>query len=167
MSVEITFQPEGLTGLVSEGTYLIEAARRMGLRLPVDCKERGECTSCAVMVTAGQALLSLPTKAELKMLSDDRLASNHRLACQTRLEHSGQVEVKPVPVTVSSESEKRPSTSAEENAIKMMKQFDAFVDKSLSAGENLLDRFATKMRLARQREQERKRPPEHRGQKNS
>ena len=169
MSVEITFQPDGLTGLVSEGTYLIEAARRMGLRLPIDCKERGECTSCAVVVTAGHALLSSPTKAELKMLSNDRIANNHRLACQAKLERSGEVEVKPITAAESSsnQTDKKPSTAAEENAIKMMKQFDAFVDKSLSAGENLLDRFANRMRLTRERELERKRPPEHRGGKNS
>ena len=174
MSVEITFQPEGLNGLVAEGTYLIEAARRMGMRLPTDCRERGECTSCAVVITAGQSLLSPPTNAEQKMLTSDRLLNNHRLACQTRIESSGELQVQLIPgqdETGQQNSEQagnQTTTKAvEENAMKMMKQLDAFVDKSLSAGENLMDRFAAKIRLARERELERKRPPEHTGRKDT
>ena len=169
MSVEITFQPEGFNGLVAEGTYLIEAARRMGVRLPTDCRERGECTSCAVVITAGRALLSPPTNAEQKMLSSDRLLSSHRLACQTRIESSGEVQVQLISASDETEQagNQKTAQAVEENAMKMMKQLDAFVDKSLSAGEDLMDRFAAKIRLAREREQERKRPPEHTGRKNT
>ena len=173
MSVEITFQPPGLNGLVAEGAYLIEAARRMGLRLPTDCRERGECTSCVVVITAGQSLLSPPTSAEQKMLSSERLANNHRLACQTRVESSGELEVQLIAGSDETDqrnpaaSNQRLPTGMEENAMKMMKQLDAFVDKSLSAGENLMDRFANRIRLARERDLERKRPPEHTGRKNT
>ena len=173
MSVEITFQPLGLTGIVAEGAYLIEAARRMGLRLPTDCRERGECTTCAVLITAGQSLLSPPTSAEQKMLSGERLANNHRLACQTRIESGGELQVQLIPdlddtgkhADQAGRTEK--STAVEENALRMMKQLDAFMDRSVSAGENLMDRFANKIRLARERELERKRPPEHTGRKNT
>jgi ferredoxin len=171
MSVEITFQPAGLNGLIAEGTYLIEAARRMGVRLPTDCRERGECTSCAVLITTGQSLLSPPTSAEQKMLSSDKLMNNYRLACQTRIEGSGELQVQLIPdseVTGDRSNQAgNPKTAqaVEENAMRMMKQIDAFVDKSLSAGENLMDRFAAKIRLVRERELERKRPPEHTGRK--
>jgi ferredoxin len=172
MSVEITFQPAGLNGLIAEGAYLIEAARRMGLRLPTDCHERGECTSCAVLITAGQSLLSPPTNAEQKMLASERLASNYRLACQTRIESSGQLEVQLVPRADEARnsqagSKQKFTADVQENAMRMMKQLDAFLDRSLSAGENLMDRFANKIRLARERELERKRPPEHTGRKNT
>ncbi len=169
MSVEITFQPAGLNGLVAEGAYLLEAARRMGVRLPTDCRERGECTSCAVLISAGQSLLSSPTNAEQKMLSSDRLENNHRLACQTRIEGSGEVQVQLLPdsdatgdpASNQAGSNQKSSKAVEENAMRMIKQLDAFVDKSLSAGENLMDRFANRIRLARERELKRKRPPEH------
>lgn len=173
MSVEITFQPGSLSGLVAEGAYLIEAARRMGVRLPTECRERGECTSCVVLITAGQSLLSPPTNAEQKMLSSDRLANNHRLACQTRIESSGELQVELIAESDETDqrnpaaSNQRPPTGVEENAMKMIKQLDAFVDKSLSAGENLMDRFANRIRLARERELKRKRPPEHAGPKGS
>lgn len=173
MSVEITFQPAGLNGLIAEGAYLIEAARRMGVRLPTDCRERGDCTSCAVLITAGQSLLSPPTNAEQKMLSSDRLINNHRLACQARIERSGELQVQLIP---GSDEKSNPNKAAgsqklppgvEENAMRMIKQLDAFVDKSLSAGENLMDRFANRIRLARERELKRKRPPEHSGGNNT
>jgi ferredoxin len=175
MSVEITFQPAGLKGLVAEGAYLIEVARRMGVRLPTDCRERGECTSCAVLITAGQSLLSPPTNAEQKMLSSDRLVNNHRLACQARIENSGELQVQLISRSDETGqqnanpagSNQKTATAVEENAMRMIKQFDAFVDKSLSAGEDLMDRFAARIRLARERELERKRPPEHSGRKNT
>lgn len=174
MSVEITFQPLGLNGLVAEGAYLIDAARRMGLRLPTDCRERGECTSCVVLITAGQSLLSPPTSAEQKMLSSEKLANNHRLACQTRIESSGELQVHLLPGldetgkrADQTGSNEKSSTAVEENALRMMKRLDAFMDRSLSVGENLMDRFANKIRLARERELERKRPPEHTGRKNT
>src|SRR5918992_1514341 len=171
MSVEITFQPAGLNGLIAEGAYLIESARRMGVRLPTECRERGECTSCAVLITGGQSLLSPPTNAEQKMLSNDRLINNHRLACQTRIERSGELQVQLIPGSDET-GQQNPNRAAgskklppgvEENAMRMIKQLDAFVDKSLSAGENLMDRFANRIRLARERELKRKRPPEHSG----
>ena len=171
MSVEITFQPGSLSGLVAEGAYLIEAARRMGVRLPTECRERGECTSCTVLITAGHSLLSPPTNAEQKMLSGDRLANNHRLACQTRIESSGELQVQLIAGPDDTDqrnpaaSNQKLPTPVEENAMKMIKQLDAFVNKSLSKGENLMDRFADRIRLARERELKRKRPPEHTGPK--
>ena len=61
MSVSITFEPSGINGLVAEGTYLIDAARRMGAPLGAGCTAgKGECPSCVVSVKAGADLLSPP-----------------------------------------------------------------------------------------------------------
>ena len=38
MSVSITFEPSGISGVVAEGTYLIDAARRMGAPLGAGCR---------------------------------------------------------------------------------------------------------------------------------
>ena len=51
MSVSITFEPSGINGLVAEGTYLIDAARRMGAPLGAGCTAgKGECPACVVSV---------------------------------------------------------------------------------------------------------------------
>ncbi len=170
MSVEVSFQPAGLSGLIAEGTYLIDAARRMGLRLPVDCRERGECTSCVVTIIAGQTLLSQPTSAEIKMLAEERLAKDHRLACQTRIENAGELLVRLMPVAEDTgpnknhrpDSTKEVRAQMEQDVIKVIKGFDAMLDRSLAVGEKMLDRFSNRIRSARERELDNKRPPEHR-----
>ncbi|MCA1555713.1 MAG: 2Fe-2S iron-sulfur cluster binding domain-containing protein, partial [Acidobacteria bacterium] len=58
MSVNVEFVPEGRHGVVAEGTYLWDAAKRLGLRLPAECEGRGECDTCAVIVREGATLLS-------------------------------------------------------------------------------------------------------------
>ncbi|MGH9971512.1 MAG: 2Fe-2S iron-sulfur cluster-binding protein [Pyrinomonadaceae bacterium] len=172
MSVAITFHPEDRSGIIAEGTYLIDAAKRMGLSLPADCHERGECTACVVSIVAGQSLLSAPTSAERKMLTEERLAKDHRLACQTKIESSGDLVVRlipqerQVPGDPQQESALRfnnkYATMVEREAQHLFKTFDAIMDKSRSAGESMLDRFVSRARLARERERESKRPPEHR-----
>jgi ferredoxin len=175
MSVEITFEPAGLSGLIAEGTYLIDAARRMGLRLPADCHERGECRSCVVSIVAGQSLLSPPTNAEKEMLAE-LIAREQRLACQTRIENSGEVVVRLIPASESKperEDSQQPAGNDRvaarmgREALAMIKNFDAIVERSLSVGENMLDRFAQRVKSTRDREWEQKRPPEHRRQKES
>lgn len=91
MSIEITFEPQGLTGLVAEGAYVWEAAKRMGVRMPAECAGRGECDTCAVTVTRGAELLSPVTEAEKQHLKEARLAAGERLACQTRIVETGEV----------------------------------------------------------------------------
>lgn len=97
MSVQITFKPEGRDGLVAEGTYISEAARRLGVVVSTDCKGRGECDSCAVIIVRGAELLSVATNAEEKVLGQDRLnnsVSPERLACQAILGRTGEVVVR-------------------------------------------------------------------------
>ena len=62
MSVSITFEPSGINGLVAEGTYLIDAARRMGAPLGAGCTAgKGDCPACVVSVKSGAELLSPPS----------------------------------------------------------------------------------------------------------
>ena len=96
MIVEITFEHDGSSGLVAEGSNLWDAARRLGVRLPAECNGRGECDTCAVAVVRGAELLSPATAAEEKNLSADRRENRERLACQVKLERSGVVVVCPV-----------------------------------------------------------------------
>src|SRR3954470_16699566 len=104
MSVDIKFQPDEQQGLVAEGTYLWDAAKRLGVRLPAECEGRGECDTCAVVVEQGATLLSSLTEAERERLSPERLAAGERLACQSKIEHGGEVVLRSVPVTERAET---------------------------------------------------------------
>ena len=62
MSVSITFEPSGISGVVAQGTYVIDAARRMGAPLGTGCTAgKGDCPSCVVSITTG-AELTLATE---------------------------------------------------------------------------------------------------------
>src|SRR5918912_386708 len=106
MAVNVEWKAEGNvhTGLVAEGTYLLDAARRMGVRLPAECGGRGECDTCAVVVEEGATLLSGLTDAERVRLSPERLAAGERLACQAKAERGGKLVLRPVPVTERAET---------------------------------------------------------------
>src|SRR5215213_1767865 len=94
MSLSITFEPSGLSGVVAEGTYLIDAARRMGVSLGSGCTiGKAECPACLVSVKAGGDLLSPPSAAEEKLLGPEQLDQSLRLACQVKLETHGEVVV--------------------------------------------------------------------------
>lgn len=105
MSVNIRFSDREAEGIVAEGTYLWEAAKRMGVRLPAECAGQGQCDTCAVIIEDGMMLLSGLTDAERERLSSERLASGERLACQTRIERSGDLALRLAPAT-----EREPTT---------------------------------------------------------
>src|SRR4051794_7244718 len=98
MSVNVEFAPDGQHGVVAEGTYLWDAAKRLGVRLPAECEGRGECDTCSVIVREGATLLSSLTNAERVRLSPERLAAGERLACQAKVVLAGQLILQPVPV---------------------------------------------------------------------
>ena len=104
MSVNIKFEPSGRDGLIAEGTYLWDAAKRLGVQLPAECEGRGECDTCAVIVEQGATLLSSLTEAERERLSPERLAAGERLACQTKIERGGELVLRAVPVTERAET---------------------------------------------------------------
>jgi len=91
MSVEITFQPSGATGLVAEGTNISAAARRLGLDMPANCQKTGDCSDCVITVVQGNPLLSAPTPREHEILGAEGLDRGERLACQAAIERSGEV----------------------------------------------------------------------------
>ena len=113
MNVEIRFEPDGPSGLVAEGTSVLDAARRLGFQIP-DC---GVCDgSCAVRVINGKTLLSALTDIERKQLSPERLAAGDRLACQCKAERGGELVLRLI-----AESER--SRSAEEKTRDLRKEF--------------------------------------------
>lgn len=179
MSVNIKFEPEGRSGIIAEGTYLWDAARRLGIHLPAECEGRGECDTCAVVVKEGATLLSSLTEAERQRLSPERLATGERLACQARVERSGDIVLVPVPVTEREETaeealkgfrkefrqmplDKKLATLVELETVTMMQTLNAVFGLPSMLGEKVLNFMAGRGRALSQRERESRRPAEHR-----
>lgn len=165
MSVSITFEPSGLSGVVAEGTYLIDAARRMGVSLGEGCTiAKSECPACLITVKSGAALLSAPSAAELKQLDVEDLAQSNRLACQVKLQFPGEVVVmatarKPgssgVPRDTASELRRdfgalplrqKLATLVQLEAITMSEAFDSAIEKPLAFGAKTMDAVLNKTR---------------------
>ena len=179
MSVEIKFQPDQ-QGIIAEGTYLWDAARRLGVRLPAECEGRGECDTCAVVVEKGATLLSSLTQAERERLSPERLAVGERLACQTKVERGGEeLVLRPVPTTARAETKEevvkdlrkefrdlplkqKVATLTEFEAVTLFQALNAVADVPFKLGEKVLDVMAGFGRQMSQREREARRPAEHR-----
>lgn len=163
MSVSITFEPSGISGLVAEGTYLIDAARRMGASLGAGCTVgKGECPACVISVKTGSELLSMPSAAEEKQLGIEHLDQAYRLACQTKVENHGEVVV-----MVSAVAPRRPDVDADAELLKkfgslplrkkiaallqfealtMSEAFDSAIEKPLAFGAKTFDAVMNRAR---------------------
>jgi ferredoxin len=165
VSVSITFEPSGISGVVAEGTYLIDAARRMGVSLGAGCTVgKGECPACLVSVKAGANLLSPPSVAEEKQLGAEQLDQGLRVACQVKLESHGDVVVtgaaRPqagpaTPVEMDSEVRKKfgalplskkIATLVQLEAITMSEAFDSAIEKPLAFGSKTFDSIMNRAR---------------------
>ena len=164
MSVSITFEPSGINGVVAQGTYLIDAARRMGVPLGAGCTAgKGECPACVVSIKTGANLLSPPSVAEEKQLGLEQLEQGLRVACQVKLESHGDVVVEAVarphsrPADTEIESElrkkfgalplgKKLATLMQFEAITMSEALDSAMEKPLAFGSKTFDAFLNKKR---------------------
>ena len=174
MSVSITFEPSGISGVVAQGTYLIDAARRMGAPLGVGCTAgKGECPACVVSVKAGAELLSPPSLVEENQLGAGQLDQSLRLACQVKIENHGDVVVmaaaRPQNRPTSDETEaelrkkfgalpltKKLATLVQLEAITMSEAFDSAIEKPLAFGSRTFDSIMGRARAARARKEETK-----------
>ncbi|MBD0326673.1 MAG: (2Fe-2S)-binding protein, partial [Pyrinomonadaceae bacterium] len=175
----IRFEPENRQGVIAEGTYLWDAAKRLGVRLPAECSGRGECDTCAVIVEEGAVLLSSLTEAERERLSPERLAAGERLACQAKVERGGELVLRPVPVTERAETtqetvkefrkefselplQRKLATLFELEAVTMYQTLSTIADAPFKVAGKVLDMMAGRGRSLTQREREERRPVEHR-----
>lgn len=156
MSVEIRFEPDGPSGLVAEGTSVMDAAKRLGLHIPADCEGRGECDTCAVKIIRGATLLSDLTDGERKQLSAERLAAGERLACQCKAERGGELSVRLVASTERARTaeektadlrkefselpfERKMATLIQLETIAMTQALDTITDRSVAFGKKIFD----------------------------
>jgi len=126
VDVEIIFEPDKQAGLVAVGTYIVEAAERLGVKIVTECEKRGECDSCKVKILSGAELLSEPTKMEIQRLSIQQIQNEgERLACQAKIIKSGELTV----MTFEQKKEEPKETSFE----KFRKEFyDMPLDKKVA-----------------------------------
>jgi ferredoxin len=169
MSVSITFEPSGINGVVAQGTYLIDAARRMGAPLGAGCTAgKGECPECVVSVKSGAELLSSPSQVEEKQLGTQQLDQSLRLACQVKIENPGDVVVmnaaRPERPIEDTEAEllkkfgglslaKKMATLAQFEVITMSEAFDTAIEKPLAFGSRTFDKFMNRKRTAQAAEE--------------
>ena len=153
MSVEIKFEPDGSSGLVAEGTSVVDAARQIGFQIP-DC---GVCDgTCAIRIITGMTLLSDLTDTERKQLSPDRLAAGERLACQCKAERSGELVIRLVAESERARSaeektrdlreefselpfERKIATLMQLETVAVTQAFDKITDASVSLGKKIFD----------------------------
>lgn len=105
--IEIKFERENRDGIGVAQSYLIDAARRLGVE--ITCERLGLTDDCTVTIKQGNDLLSQPTKAEREVLGVERLEKGERLACQAKLEKNGEV------VILTAEKKKEEKTEAEQS----------------------------------------------------
>ena len=173
MGVVITFEPSGIGGAVATGTYLIDAAKRLGAPLGTGCtRGKGHCTSCLLHVLTGADLLSTPGTVEHSALGTDQLSQGFRLACQAKIEGSGEVAVRSVPrkpkeTATDRDAElkkefgelplqKKIATLMQLEAITMNEAFNAAIDKPLALGGRALDRLVNRSKSNQPINQEKK-----------
>ncbi len=179
MSVDIKFEPDGRSGVIAEGTYLWDAAKRLGMRLPAECEGRGECDTCAVIVKQGATLLSSLTEAERVHLSPERLAAGERLACQAKVERGGELVLTPVPSTERAETteeavkdfrkefkemplNRKLATLMEFEAVTAFETLSSIAGLPFTLGEKVMDVMAGFGRSMSKKEREARKPAEHR-----
>ena len=183
MSVNVEFVPDGLHGVVAEGTYLWDAAKRLGARLPAECAGRGECDTCAVAVLEGATLLSSLTNAERERLSPERLAAGERLACQAKAERPGVLRLRPVPAAAREDvttEEAKQDLRAEFRRLPLQQQLTTLVELEAAAAYKTFKTIGDVMtaalskgaeaivgagRARARRQREARRPAEHRAAK--
>jgi len=89
--VEVRFEREKLEGVVPVGTYLIDSAKRLGIRFEDECIAPEEIHYCAVVVNAGLDLMSNETRAETEHFRTAGRKKHERLACQVKIDKPGEV----------------------------------------------------------------------------
>lgn len=94
--VEITFRPSGISGLVAAGTYVADAARRLGIRLRGKCRPQDGIHFCQFSISEADAYaISPPTAEERRFYADntERSREGRRLGCQARFERPCTIEI--------------------------------------------------------------------------
>jgi len=116
--VELKFKRENRSGIVATGSYLFDAARRLGIEVEAECGRVGECDSCAMKIKDGNECLSEPTFAEINQLTDRRRQNGERLSCQAKIEKAGEI------VVMTNMKKETENSTSKEKTEEYRKQFE-------------------------------------------
>jgi ferredoxin len=107
--VLLKIESEGREGVLAVGSYLMDAAARLGMRIEDDPASNGGVHTCGVVVESGSEMLSEMTETERTQFERDGRKPNERLACQVKF-------VKPGEVVIMVEDKKKAETKKEDEA---------------------------------------------------
>ena len=116
--VEIKFESEGVDGIVAVGTYLIDAAKRFGIRFDEACDNPNDLHFCPFIVSSGSDILSPLTSTETEHFASHGRRSNERLACEAKIIKSGEI-------TIMTDKKPDPKHEAEKTSEKAKADFHA------------------------------------------
>ncbi len=89
----LTYKREEREGIVPVGTYLSDAAGRLGIRSERKCIPFEDIHYCRLSILEGSGRLSPPTAEEVKFLATEEAEKNERLGCQTKITEPGEIVV--------------------------------------------------------------------------
>lgn len=118
MVADLKFEREDRSGIVAVGTYLYDAARRLGIEIEAECGRSGECNTCSVRIKSGKEFLSEVTEREKLHLTSKQRKDGERLACQVKIKSAGEITV----MTNKKKEEVKPKE--EEKVEEYRKQFE-------------------------------------------
>lgn len=118
MEAELKFEQENISGIGVVGSYLIDAAKRLGVDITDECGRLGLCDDCAVTIKSGAEFLTEPTKAETEILKEERLKKGERLSCQAKIKEAGEI-------VIETHEKKDPRTEEQKKYEEFRKEFDA------------------------------------------
>ena len=88
---DIVFERENREGVVPVGTYLIDAAKRLGIRPEMPCDIDAKQHFCKVSIKQGEGHLSHPTRVEKEYFEGDM--GDRRLGCQVKIDSLGEIRI--------------------------------------------------------------------------
>ena len=105
---QLTFKREDREGVVPVGTYLSDAAARLGIRFEEKCSPGENIHHCRLSVLEGDQLLSPLTSAEAEQLSPNGKTAE-RLACQAKITEAGDLVIMTTEGATKEQSAEAPS----------------------------------------------------------
>jgi uncharacterized 2Fe-2S/4Fe-4S cluster protein (DUF4445 family) len=127
--VLLKIESEGREGVLAVGSYLINAAGRLGSRIEDDPDSNEGVHTCGVVVESGMELLSDLTEIEREQFAKHGRKTNERLACQTKFVKPGEI------IIMTDEKKKKDSEKETEEEFKerFRKEFEEMpLEKKIS-----------------------------------
>jgi ferredoxin len=114
----LRFKREEREGIIPVGSYLSDAAARLGIRPDAKCVPFENIHFCRVTLLEGSNLLSPRTAHETEFLSAENGGPDERLGCQTKITEPGEIVI----MTTETKAE-TPEAEVAETAKEYAKEF--------------------------------------------